>query len=140
MCIRDRLRERLDDVPLLIAAFLDGDLPLKLDAEVMDLMQAYDWPGNVRELRNTAEYMTIHCRGDVVHTSHLPPEIRSAVAGTTAAASVSGPDNDADGERARILDALTRAGGNRTRAARLLGMSRATLYRRLERLGIANRP
>jgi transcriptional regulator of acetoin/glycerol metabolism len=53
---------------------------------------------------------------------------------------VSGPDNDADGERARILDALTRAGGNRTRAARLLGMSRATLYRRLERLGIANRP
>ena len=134
------LRERLDDVPLLIAAFLDGDLPLKLDAEVMDLMQAYDWPGNVRELRNTAEYMTIHCRGDVVHTSHLPPEIRSAVAGTTAAASVSGADNDADGERARILDALTRAGGNRTRAARLLGMSRATLYRRLERLGIANRP
>ena len=74
------LRERLDDVPLLIAAFLDGDRPLKLDAEVMSLLQRYDWPGNVRELRNTAEYMTIHCRGDVVHAAHLPPEVRGAVA------------------------------------------------------------
>jgi PAS domain S-box-containing protein len=131
------LRERLDDVPLLIASFLDGDLPLKLDAEVMDLMQAYDWPGNVRELRNTAEYMTIHCRGDVVHKSHLPPEIRGAVADRATAEIVAGAGDDA--ERARILDALTRAGGNRTRAARLLGMSRATLYRRLDRLGIADR-
>jgi PAS domain S-box-containing protein len=131
------LRERLDDVPLLIAAFLDGDLPLKLDAEVMDLMQAYDWPGNVRELRNTAEYMTIHCRGDVVHKSHLPPEIRGAVVDQASAETAAGGGDDA--ERDRILDALTRAGGNRTRAARLLGMSRATLYRRLDRLGIADR-
>jgi PAS domain S-box-containing protein len=129
------LRERLDDVPLLIAAFLDGDRSLKLDAGVMDLLQRYDWPGNVRELRNTAEYMTIHCRGDVVHTGHLPPELRGAVS-DGAEAGVEAAVQDGATERARILDALTRADGNRTRAARLLGISRATLYRRLDRLGI----
>ncbi len=104
----------------------------------MALLQSYDWPGNVRELRNTAEYMMIHCRGDVVQSVHLPPEIRGAVPDLGgAAAAIAAEGRNGIGERARILDALSRAGGNRTRAARLLGISRATLYRRLDRLGIA---
>jgi PAS domain S-box-containing protein len=134
------LRERREDVPLLLAAFLDADRPLKLEADVMELLRAYDWPGNVRELRNTAEYMMIHCRGDVVRPAHLPPEIRSGRTIPMKPGAFGRGPADLDVERERIIDALERAGGNRTRAAGLLGMSRATLYRRLERLGIGARP
>jgi PAS domain S-box-containing protein len=133
------LRERRDDIPLLLAAFLDAERPLELRADVMTLLQAYDWPGNVRELRNTAEYMTIHCRDDVVRPAHLPPEIRGGRVAQPDASGAARPEADDAVERDRVLDALDRAGGNRTRAAGLLGISRATLYRRLERLGIRAR-
>ena len=138
------LRERLDDLPLLIPAFLGGQgaaeqSGLKLSPEVMQLLESYHWPGNVRELRNTVEYLMIHCRHGVAQPEHLPPEIRTgggeimAVGGTTES-----NGDPADRERVRVRRALARADGNRSRAAQLLGISRATLYRRLNRLGIAS--
>jgi PAS domain S-box-containing protein len=136
------LRERLDDLALLMQAFLDnqgtaGKSTFKLSPEVMELLEGYHWPGNVRELRNTVEYLVIHCRHGVAQPQHLPPEIRAG-SGDVVAGAGGGDSNEdpTDRERARVRSALARAAGNRSRAARLLGISRATLYRRLSRLGI----
>jgi transcriptional regulator of acetoin/glycerol metabolism len=74
-----------------------------------------------------------------VRPAHLPPEIRGGRVAQPDASGAARPEADDAVERDRVLDALDRAGGNRTRAAGLLGISRATLYRRLERLGIRAR-
>jgi transcriptional regulator of acetoin/glycerol metabolism len=89
------------------------------------------WPGNVRELRSAIEFAVIRCSGAVIQSDDLPPEI---LAPADLGGSIPGdPLND---EKARFLDALDRSRGNRALAARLLGISRATLYRRLADLNI----
>ncbi len=82
----------------------------------------------MRELRAALEYATIHCRRSEIHTTDLPPELLAAPAGPS--------DFDEKLTAASIRDAIRRAGGNRSRAAELLGVSRATLYRRLGELGL----
>jgi PAS domain S-box-containing protein len=137
------LRDRRDDISLLLASFMSpehglGSRHLRISTSAMNLLKEHDWPGNVRELKNTAEYLFIHCRHSVVQTENLPPEIRSgANAESEIPDSVSHWSRNGEGERDRVLAALSRAQGNRTRAARLLGISRATLYRHLDRLGIS---
>jgi transcriptional regulator of acetoin/glycerol metabolism len=86
----------------------------------------------VRELRSAIGHAVIHCRGRSIEPEDLPPEIAGAAAAPRPAVDEPGPLD----ERRRILEALHKAGGNRTRAARLLGISRATFYRRLEELSI----
>jgi len=86
----------------------------------------YSWPGNVRELRSAIEFAVLACRGPRIELEHLPPEIVIAPGRI---------EGHAD-EQQRILAALERTGGNRTQAARLVGISRATFYRRLGELGI----
>lgn len=129
------LRQRLEDVPLLVAWFL-GQLRAStavavqdVSREAMDLLMEYSWPGNVRELKNAIEYAAAHCRGSVIQIKDLPKEI----VGVSGAIS---PAADKHDERQRILEALTRAEGNRARAARQLGIGRTTLYRRMKALGI----
>jgi transcriptional regulator of acetoin/glycerol metabolism len=90
----------------------------------------YHWPGNVRELRNAIEYALIQVQGDVLHADDLPPEIQQA---DTMAITETWPDDEAG----RIRAALEHTNGNRTAAAELLGISRATLYRRLDTYDIA---
>lgn len=90
----------------------------------------YHWPGNVRELKSTIECAMIHCKGDTLDASDLPSEIHQ----TNPFPSL-GPTPPTD-ERSRFLFALGQARGNRTKAARLLGMSRATFYRRLTELDL----
>ena len=137
------LRERRDDIPLLLASFMSpqhglGSRHLRISNSAMSLLQSHDWPGNVRELKNTAEYLFILCRNSVVQTEDLPPEIQSGTdSATVTPRSAEYWTDDGESEKERILAALTRAEGNRTRAARLLGVSRATLYRHLDRLGIS---
>jgi DNA-binding NtrC family response regulator len=137
------LRDRRDDIPLLLASFMSpqhglGGRHLRISTSAMDLLQSHDWPGNVRELKNTAEYLFIHCRNSVVQVENLPPEIRlGANSVAVAPKPVEYWAGDSQGEKERVLAALTRAKGNRTKAARLLGISRATLYRHLDRLGIS---
>lgn len=131
------LRERRLDIPVLVEYFLDLiskelDRPkLAPSNEVLDYLNRYPWPGNIRELRNTLEYVYVKCRsGAELHVEHLPPEIVQ-----------NGPLETKRGSPRKmskedLLHALSQAEGNRKRAAELLGVSRATLYRHLETLGL----
>jgi DNA-binding NtrC family response regulator len=129
------LRQRREDLPILVRAFLadhrasTGKQVDAVNDDAMAVMIEYGWPGNVRELRNALEYAVVRARGSILHADDLPPELfqRRTDAHPTDLAL-----DDADELRA----ALKRARGNRTRAAALLGISRATLYRRLRELGI----
>jgi DNA-binding NtrC family response regulator len=131
------LRERREDIPLLAASFLaqfsaeTGKPVTEISHEAVRLMMDHPWPGNVRELRSAVEFAVIRCAGAVIQPDDLPPEI--VAPGEFVASMAGDPLND---EKTRFLDALTRSRGNRALAARLLGISRATLYRRLAELEI----
>ncbi|WP_118838809.1 sigma 54-interacting transcriptional regulator [Salinibacter ruber] len=126
------LRERRSDLPLLVRTFLreirarTGADVDRVGDEALRRLLNYDWPGNVRELKNALEAALIRASGDVLRADDLPPEIREASASAS-----SGPD-----EAERIRAALEQTDGNRTEAAELLGISRATLYRRLDEYNI----
>ncbi len=134
------LRERREDIPLLTATFLaqscaaSAKVVRGISREAARLLGGYRWPGNVRELKSAIEFAVIQCEDSGVQVEDLPPEISHPR---------SGPGPEAEGaepadESGRITQALERAGGNRALAARLLGVSRATLYRRLTELKISN--
>lgn len=124
------LRQRKEDLPLLAAHFLrqfapDGEQPQTLSAEIFARFQAYDWPGNVREFANELKrYLTL----DEVEL-HSPYTSRSA--SRQPASSRSFNEQVAAFERQIITEALARANGNRTRAAELLQIPSATLYRKI---------
>ena len=130
------LRERGNDIGLLAETFLrtsarSANRPVeRISDEATNHLYRYRWPGNVRELRNTIGHAVLACSGSTIEVAHLPPEVLSAQRGGEATV-FSSKD-----ERERILEALKTSGGNRARAARLLGISRATLYRRLSTLDI----
>lgn len=134
------LRERRADIPLLAEAFLAQSYHLssraqpRLGIEAMQCLLNYEWPGNVRELKACVDYAVIHCKGTHITPQDLPPEIGRQPLRATAAPEPPGAITD---ERGRILAALEKTGGNRQQAARLLGISRATLYRRFSELGIS---
>ena len=127
------LRERKGDLPLLAVHFLElarvatGKDVTEISADAMRLLEQHDWPGNVRELKNAVEFALVRCAGQIVQAADLPPEVRPSMRGPLA----QGPKA---AETSRILKALDDAQGNRSRAARLLGVSRATFYRRLAEL------
>jgi len=125
------LRERPGDIPLLVASFLqnraDG-ASYSISGNVLELLAKHSWPGNVRELKSAVEYAVIHARGRRVKPQDLPPEITGESSRTEAASSAQLRSHQ---EKEFILKALKDAGGNRNTAAQLLGMSRATLFRRL---------
>ncbi len=130
------LRERREDIPLLLESFLSqtratgGKQVQEVSAEAMQRLVRYPWPGNVRELKSAVEFSVIHCPGAVIQVTDLPPEILDPTGAYL-------PDiSFISDQKERVLIALERAQGNRVAAARLLGISRATLYRRLASLGI----
>ena len=128
------LKQRREDIPLLAASFLaqcsaaNGTQVANFSHKALRLLADYDWPGNIRELRSAIEFAVIHCSGSVIQPDDLPPEIFQAPVVISA-----DPLSD---ERSRFLQALERSRGNRAAAARLLGISRATLYRRMADLKI----
>lgn len=130
------LKERKEDIPLLVTSFLTegrasmGKVIHRASPAAMAALMEYHWPGNVRELKSTIECAMIHCKGDTLDATDLPPELRQEPAGLQLE-----PATPAD-ERSRFVSALGQARGNRTKAARLLGMSRATFYRRLTELDL----
>ena len=133
------LRARREDIPLLAASFLaqfsatSGTRVSELSHDALRLLAGYDWPGNVRELRSAIEFAVIRCAGAVIQPEDLPPEILQP-----ADFEGSIPGDPLADEKARFLQALERSRGNRALAARLLGISRATLYRRLADLKISS--
>ncbi len=136
------LRTRGGDVPLLLRAFLRdfsaqyGRKVPQLGTAANNLVKSYDWPGNVRELRNLAERLVILLPGKTIQPENLPLEIRQrerAVAGFRMPAQ--GLDLNAL-EADLLSQALTLAGGNRSKAARLLKISRDTFLYRLQKFAI----
>ena len=130
------LRDRLEDLDVLSRHFLDrsGYRGPGLEAEARAALAGYTWPGNLRELRNVMERAVI-LAGDGPVTAdaiHLP-RIERAAAEEEAA---EGPVSLSESEERMIRDALERAGGNKSKAARILGITRRALYGRLEKYGI----
>jgi DNA-binding NtrC family response regulator len=153
------LRERPEDVPLLVAHFLAqerGGPTGGISREALDRLMACTWPGNVRELRNAVEHARVLARGAPILPENLPP----SVGGGGPAASPGEDDallravvrrlaaeaGDGEGdlharvtariEKPLLQEVLARTGGNQVRAARILGIHRTTLRERMERYGI----
>ena len=141
------LRARKEDLPLLVRAFLkesaaENDKPQRdFSQEAMASILEYNWPGNVRELRATVEHAVVMCSSPQIGVRDLPATVRSS---SNATDSTPLPDNDGlnlhQTERMLIFRALEENGGNRTAAARKLGISRRTLHRRLKELNITKNP
>jgi PAS domain S-box-containing protein len=159
------LRKRRGDIPLLVASFLaenrvaTGKALSEVCREAMQVLERYPWPGNVRELKNALSYAAVHCKSSVLRLQDFPEEITrwartarlpaipqvadpsghapSGYAPSAGLADAEARSQSLESERERILVALERTGGNRSRAAKELGISRATLYRRLTAFGIS---
>jgi DNA-binding NtrC family response regulator len=155
------LRERREDILPLLEHFVATLGPVVLgrpaagiSREAREHLLAYAWPGNVRELRNAVERALILCEGGLINPEHLPwhaeaapspgplrppvaaPPPTPVVPATVAAFPPLGVDLEAM-ERTLIEGALQQAGQNRSKAAKLLGLSRSKLYTRMERFGLA---
>jgi DNA-binding NtrC family response regulator len=136
------LRERADDVPLLVDHFLarfgdDGETRA-IEDEARDRLAGYDWPGNVRELENALERAAVLAGAKPIALDHLParvvdPPPQSFVADRAA----DNPTLEAI-ERAYVLWVLQAEGGNKAKAAEVLGIDPSTLYRKLNRYGVAD--
>jgi DNA-binding NtrC family response regulator len=132
------LRERVDDVPLLLVHYLErfakenGAPPAKLSPEALAVLTRYPWPGNIRELRNACENLAVLRAGKTVAAAEL--DARFALAersvGKEPAAGARVLDR-AQNEKLLLTQALAAAAGNRTKAAELMGISRRTLHRKL---------
>ena len=135
------LRERQDDVPLLLAHYLgrfakeNGVAPAKLSPEAQSILVRYAWPGNIRELRNASENLAVLRAGKLVAPADLDPRFTQApmplaLAPGTLSVSPNMLDREQN-EKQLLKQALSTAGGNRTKAADLMGISRRTLHRKL---------
>ncbi|MBW2608946.1 MAG: sigma 54-interacting transcriptional regulator [Deltaproteobacteria bacterium] len=122
------LRERKNDIPLLAENFLEkaykeGLETAGLSKDALSVMIDYTWPGNVRELQSAISFAIVKSRGKIIEPQHLPMELKNR----QRRSSSRGPSRKLDQDR--VKDALARTGGNKAKAARLLGVGRATLYR-----------
>jgi two-component system, NtrC family, response regulator AtoC len=142
------LREHVDDVPILAAHFIarfnqEMNRQVKgISQPALEMLKAYDWPGNVRELRNVVERAFIlHAGADEIRPEHLTPELRRVAPPKRQEKIVPQITEDGlvldDVERRLIAEAMERANGNQSKAARLLGVSRDTLRYRLKKHGMA---
>ena len=134
------LRERSADIPLLVAQFLQNACAragrvVTFTPAAVDALSSYGWPGNVRELENTVERLVLFSRGSEVDVSDLPQAFHGAATGIADRLFAGLPSLD-EVERRYLVHVLDAVGGNRTRAAEVMGIDRRTLYRMAERFGI----
>ncbi len=131
------LRDRLEDLPLLVERLVEENRfktgkPIQgLTHDAMEALLAYRWPGNVRELINAVEYGFVVCRNDVIDVDHLPEAITSSPEGSSRLVAA---NNRSEAEV--VAEAMQRAGGKKIEAARLLGISRQALWKKLKKLDI----
>jgi DNA-binding NtrC family response regulator len=137
------LRDRKVDIPLLVEAFLkdcalENEKPRRdLSPDAMRLVLDYDWPGNVRELRTAIEHGVVMATGSLITPRDLPATLRRI---SSPVPQPAGRElNLRDTEAALILRALEDCRGNRSEAAKKLGLSRRTLHRRLKDWNISKR-
>ncbi len=123
------LRERKTDIPLLVDHFLKqfpghkGRKEFKIADKALSMMMDYRWPGNVRELQNCIQFSIVRCKGSMIRPTDLPLELKQF----TPKKSKRGPSRKLD--PLAVKEALIKTGGNKVKAAKLLGVGRATLYR-----------
>lgn len=135
------LVERREDLALLAHYFVDraardaGRQAPAISPEVIEILERYAFPGNVRELRNIMERAVVFCTGDELRTAHLPSELAEAPRHVTRAGERQ-PMTLQDCEKEQIAWTLRYAGENRTQAAKLLGIDRASLWRKLRRYAL----
>lgn len=127
------LRKRLTDLPGLVDCLLNELNASRADVpgEVMQRLRSYSWPGNIRELRNSLERALLLARGIEISTAHFP-ELQEAASLTD---SLKGDLDLKEKEMAHILQVLDQFGGNKVKAAEVLGISKATLNRKLKSIG-----
>lgn len=131
------LRERREDIPLLVGSFLarfraaNGKSVRGISDEATRILLDYNWSGNVRELKSVVEVAAIFCKGEIIEAGDLPLELLQS----NERQNLSSDELQTD-DKLTLLAALEQSGGNRAAAARLLGIGRATLYRRLSNLDI----
>ncbi len=131
------LIERREDIPLLTSHFLNlfkkrfkRDIE-KISDEAMDIFMQYTWPGNIRELEHAMEHAFVLCHDRAIQASHLPPEI----IGDSVAKSPLSENKPAD-ESQKIIQVLNKAGWNKAKAARMIGLSRQGIYRKIAKYNI----
>ncbi|HEY7678093.1 MAG TPA: sigma-54 dependent transcriptional regulator [Candidatus Methylomirabilis sp.] len=133
------LRERPEDIPILIAHFMGRTAgrrpPKRLSEEALSLLTRHQWPGNIRELENVVARLVVFCERDVIEASDLPPTVR-APAPPAAAAGEPDPQSLRQMERLHIAKVLAQCGGNKSRAARALGIDIKTLASKIKSYGI----
>jgi len=147
------LRDRREDIPLLAAHFLDRisrehGTKFTLSDEALRTMMRHDWPGNVRELENSVERACALSSGPVLHLGDLPTQLQQQGLEARRTAAVAGEPTQqgsapevttlADLERQAILGAIRTLNGDKLQAAKLLGIGKTTLYRKLKEYGIAD--
>jgi transcriptional regulator with GAF, ATPase, and Fis domain len=146
------LRSRREDISLLVQHLLSEmgsqyGRSLEISPEALQALEKYDWPGNIRELTNALEFAIVQSDGPNILPSHFPPEIHNQIAAPVyQAAGVEAARNmpmayyhshmQPDEEKEQIVRTLKETGGNKAAAARMLGMSRTTLWKRLKHFGI----
>ena len=102
----------------------------------MQHLMQYSWPGNVRELKNAIDHAFVTVSGDCLTLLDLPTEVRLSEAKPSSRVLSSKPKPEEEEERQRIEDALRKTHGQKMEAAKLLGVSRVTLWKKINRLGI----
>jgi transcriptional regulator of acetoin/glycerol metabolism len=124
------LRERSGDIPQLVEYFMQqlsghyGKSDIRLHPETMEILQTYSWPGNIRELKNVMEQALFNMEGDILLPCDLPPELARE------------KEQKILSEKSQILEAIRAVEGSITQAAERLGISRATMYRKMKQWGI----
>lgn len=137
------LKDRASDIPALIDHYLEqvsremGASQVQVAGDALDLLMKYNWPGNVRELRNAVQYGIIKTRTGSIEIEHLPPEIRASPDKFPGSSRKPGRPSKLNIEE--IRHAMEKAGGNKAKAARILGVSRTTLYKSISELNLADR-
>jgi len=136
------LRDRPEDIPLLAEHLLQRFsrayqvAPKRLAAEAMERLKVYAWPGNVRELQNAIERAFALSAADTITLDDLPAAVRGLPSPDAPALDLSDVPTLEEAERRLVAAALRRSGGNKNEAARLLGIDRQRLYRKIEKYGL----
>jgi transcriptional regulator with PAS, ATPase and Fis domain len=135
------LRERVSDIPLLAEHFFRR-IQLKSDKKIngiakdaMHLLMAHTWPGNVRELKSAFEYGFVTCQGLMIQPRDLPPDITGMPVAVPSAINAGRTKDEL--KKRRLVEALDQAGGNQSRAAEILGVTRVTVWNQMRKFGIA---
>lgn len=130
------LRERREDIQLLVSSFLSQSRQLMGKLFVQDispsglrLLSQYSWPGNVREFKSVIEYAVLQCKSATIQPQHFPPELLEQACPPSNLVEDEPQLTLVEKDKEQILSALQKTKGNRAKAAKLLGISRATLYR-----------